>query len=257
MPTQNIDLANVTSISYNGSPVTEMVLNGTSIYPVNVATGTDVSSSFVSFGEFIVTDGLGDTDSPYSVSEIQVDHSGSARLYIAHKSTAAPTYFSDAPIAAIQILDSAGTNVLHNYYFGANTNQGWSTTTSRHIEGTTGLSSTPTAAGAYIYSAITTNVNASSFGLATTTASSGTGAIDGIASPTGPMTLGNATTAQASATYYIYNETSSPTGLNDAVYMRSPVISWTSGMRVRVAYIIGNHATNQQEVDDTLFMGIA
>ena len=33
MPTQTIDFANVTSVSYDGATVTDMALNGTSFYP--------------------------------------------------------------------------------------------------------------------------------------------------------------------------------------------------------------------------------
>ena len=216
----------------------------------------DISSAFVSFGEFIVTDDAQNTTSAYSVSELQVDHTGSARLYIAHKTTTVTTYYSDAPIAAIQILDNAGTTVLYQYYFGGNTNQGWDTTPDAYAAGATGISINPTSAAAYSYSAIGTNSYADAFGLATTTASQRTGAFDGIASPSGPMTLGEDTTAQALDTHYVYRE-SSGSVLNQATYMRSPIISWTTGMKVRVAYIIGNTSLSPQEVDDTFFMGIA
>ena len=217
----------------------------------------DISSAFVNFGEFIVADNAADTASPYSVSELQVDHTGSARLYIAHKVTSNTTFYSDAPIAAIQILDNAGTTVLYQYYFGVSPhNQGWATTPDGYAAGTNGINKTPTQIAAYGYSAISTNSTGDTFGLATSTASGGTGAVDGIASPSGPMTLGNATTAQASSTFYVYREASGSV-LNEATYMRSPTISWTNGMKVRVAYIIGNSSSNAQDVNDTFFMGIA
>ena len=216
----------------------------------------DISSAFVNFGEFTVTDNASDTTSPYSVSELQVDHTGSARLYIAHKATAVTTFYSDAPIAAIQILDNAGTTVLYQYYFGGNTNQGWAATFDAYGAGTNGINKTPTQMAAYSYGAIYTNSAVDTFGLASSTASSGTGAVDGIAAPSGPMTLGNATTAQSTNAYYVYRETTGST-LNEATFMRSPIIYWTNGMKVRVAYIIGNAPFNAQEVDDTFFMGIA
>jgi len=253
MPTQTIDLATIDTVTYDGNPISSIVLDGTEIYPV--VTGEDVTSSFRNIGEYLVTDGASDTNANYSVSEVQVDATGSKRLYIGHKSTATTTYYSDAPIAAVQILNSSGTTVLHNYWFGGNQNQGWASTTSGVSAGTTGLSMSPTAASGYSYSSITANSTTDSFGLATSTGSSSTGATDGIANPSGPMTVGNVTIPQYSNTYYAYREASGST-LNYAVFMRSPAINWTKGMKVRVAYIIGNHPSTRQEVDDTLFIGI-
>jgi len=258
MPTQSIDMANVTAASFNGSTVEQINLNGTGIWPPPV--GVDVSTAFVNIGEFRVDDGAyTDTTSNYSVSEIQVAASGSKRLYVAHKSTAPTTWGGDAPIACIQVLNSAGTSVLHQYYFGNSGNpMGWTTTPDGYSAGSTGVSITPASASSYSYSNITDNASPDTFGLATSTGSSLTGAADGIASPTGPMLLGNATIPQSGGTYYAYREASG-SGSNEACFMRGPVISWTSGMRVRIAYIIGNAIadTHKQEVDDTLFIGIS
>jgi hypothetical protein len=253
--TESFNGSQTVSVDVGDLGMLQSIGNAITVNLVYIA-GTDISSSFMSFGEYLVTDNAGDTSSSYSVSEIQVSHDGDARLYIAHKTTASTTWKSDAPIAAIQILDSDGTTVLHQYYFGGETNQGWETTPDGYAAGATGISTTPTEAASLSYSSITANATADTFGIAGQTGSATTGAANGIASPTGPMVLGEATTAQVPFTFFVYREASGSV-LDQATYMRSPVISWTNGSRVRVAYIIGNDSSIPQETDDTLFMGIA
>jgi hypothetical protein len=225
-------------------------------------TNVDVSTEFVSFGEYLNTSASNNFDenttAHYSVSEIQVSHSGSGRLYIGHKTTSTQVYMSDAPIAAIQVLDNAGTSVLHNFYFGVN-DQGWKTTLVSHTQTPNNgiLDTTPTVArDSYSFGDISTVPLTDRFCIASGTPSAQTGAANGISLPSGPMTLGEATIMQFIPTNYVYRETSS-TADSYASFMRSPIISWSAGMKVRVAYIIGNSPTSPPQVNDSLFMGIA
>jgi len=251
-----------TGISIGSTTISSVYVGADKVWgAVSGITGTnvDVSTEFVSFGEFLVTDPSSNTNKNYSVSEIQVSHSGSGRLYIGHKITTDPVYVSDAPIGAIQVLDNAGTSVLHNFYFGVN-DQGWETTHQAFIQTPNNgiLNTTPTyARNNYYFAEISSSVAATDrFNLASITGSSKTGAKDGIVFPGGPMVLGNATTAQLISSNYLYRESSSSTD-SHASFMRSPIISWSAGMKVRVAYIIGNSPTSPPQVNDSLFMGIA
>ena len=73
------------------------------------------------------------------------------------------------------------------------------------------------------------------------------------------MTAGTAVIAQSGVKYYAYNETSGA-GLYSQTFMRSPsYASWSSGMIVRIAYIIGNRSAtgaSRQNPADTLHLGI-
>lgn len=224
-------------------------------------TGEDIRSAFWPISEFQNNDGASDTSSNYSVSEVQQDYSGTGSLYLIHKATGATTFYNDVPIACIQILNSSGTGIVEQWWFGDfGDGKGWTTHTVEYNFGAigTGINITPAAASTYSY--VTSVVNGSTadrFCLASTTGSSATGAVDGIAEPTGPMPLGEKTVAQSLNTYYMYRETSGAV-VPYCALCRSPSRTWTGGERIRIAYIIGNVATtNYYTPTDTLFVGIA
>lgn len=219
--------------------------------------GIDVTTAFVAIDEFINNDNINNTSANFSVSELQVSYSGTAPLILAHKTTSATTYYSDTPVACIQILDATGSTVLYNWWFGSSAdNQGFTTTTTQVSAGTTGISVSPATADGYTYSTIVVGTTANKFNLATSTASAYTGTADGIANPgSTPMTLGEKTTSQSLGTYYIYRETSGAL-LNYATFAKSPSITWSAGWRVRIAYNVGNYSVYPQDSGDVLFIGI-
>jgi len=261
MPIQAIDLNTTTGVTFNGTNVTEVNLNGTTIWPY-VATGINVTTAFVPFSGFNVTDGFNNTSANFSVSEIQANASGSVRIYIGHKITTNPTYRNDTPIAAIQVLDSAGTTVLQNWNFSTGSTAGtlgW-TTISRNVASTSSqgnLSESPAQAAALTYNGIVYGADVSKFTHASSTPSPVGGAADGIGLSSSPLTLGNGTEPQSANTWYMYREASSSIA-NSVTFMRSPVITITGGSKVRIAYIMGNDPTPaaMQDVNDTLFLGI-
>lgn len=70
-----------------------------------------------------------DYNGPYDVAEVQQGNfSGSGRVYLAHKATSPTTFYSDAPIAAVQILSSGG-SVLQTWAFNTSTGGSGSTWT--------------------------------------------------------------------------------------------------------------------------------
>ncbi len=231
-----------------------------------VALGEDLTAAFFPISEFTVNDGSGATQSAYSVGEVRQSFAGTGRLYLLHKASAGTVpqsnFYLDAPVAAVQVLNSSGTTVKHTWWFGNRLdNQGWETSRVEYIWGSTGTgltsSTTPTfVAQTPTYYSLGASATADRFNLATATGSGGTGALDGIPSPTGPMTVGEATMAQSSSeTYYMYREMSGGS-INFVVPSRSPSITWASGDLIRVAYIIGNRSATAYDADDTFFVGI-
>lgn len=224
--------------------------------------GEDLSAAFFSVAEFQNNDFENDTSSNYSVSEVQSSYSGTGRLYLIHKATGATTYYNDAPIACIQVLNASGTTVNEQWWFGAQGNgQGWTTHTLEYNFGAigTGINITPTqAADNYNYTTSVVNgAIADRFTLASSTSSSITGAVDGIAEPSGPLALGEKSVAQSLNTYYMFRETSGAQ-IPFCTLCRSPSRTWTGGERIRIAYIIGNVNTpSYYTPEDTFFFGIA
>lgn len=239
----------------------EVIFTSPSLSIVDAAapTGEDLRTSFYSVAEFQNNDSQDDTTSNYSVSEVQQDYTGTGRLYLIHKCTQVTSFYNDVPIACIQVLNSTGTSVNEQWWFGVSDDgQGWTTHTLEYDFGAigAGVNITPDQA-ATNYSYVTNVVNGSTadrFSLASGTGSADTGAVDGIAEPTGPMTLGEKTVPQSPATYYMYRETSGAV-VPQCTLCRSPSRSWSGGERIRIAYIIGN-ATGYTPTD-TLFFGIS
>lgn len=226
-------------------------------------TGEDITSTFYSIAEFVNNDGAADTTTNYSVSEVQQDFSGIGRLYLIHKAAGSgeSSFYYDAPVACIQVLNSSGTVVNQQWWFGLSGNPaGWETHTLEYNFGAlgTGVNITPAqAASNYAYQTIVNGASADRFNLATSTGSSGTGAVDGIFQPSAPMTLGEQTTPQGSNTYYMYREMSGGQN-NFCALCRSPSRTWAGGEIIRIAYIIGNRpSATAYQADDTFFVGIA
>lgn len=225
--------------------------------------GENINAAFYSIAEFFNNDGQNNTTSNYSVSEVQSSYSGTGRLYLIHKASGSgqSSFYYDHPVACIQVLNPAGSVVNQQWWFGLSGNPvGWETHTQEYNIGNVdeGLTITPSQAGSnYAYVPIVNGAVADRFSLATSTTSSATGAADGIAEPTGPMTLGEKTVAQGFNTFYIYRETTGGQ-LNFSVLCRSPARTWSSGERIRIAYIIGNrNIVGAYRADDTFFVGIA
>lgn len=225
--------------------------------------GVDIRTAFYSIAEFVNNDGAADTTTNYSVSEVQQDYSGTGRLYLIHKAAGSgqSSFYYDAPVACIQVLNSTGTVVNQQWYFGVSGNPaGWETHTQEYNLGAlgAGVNIAPSqAASNYAYSSIVNGSTADRFNLASSTGSSGTGATGGIPAPTGPMTLGEQTMPQSSPTFYMYREMSGGTN-NFCALCRSPSRTWSGGERIRIAYIIGNRTgVSSYIANDTFFVGIA
>jgi len=225
--------------------------------------GEDLYNAFYSVAEFQNNDSMNETTSNYSVSEVQQNYSGTGRLYLIHKATGATSYYNDAPIACIQVLNESGTSINQQWWFGSATNigQGWTTHTSQHNLGSvgSGVSITPSQAESnYLFiNAVALGNTANRFTIAHSTSSSDTGAAGGISQPSSPMTLGEKTMSQGTTyDYYMYRETSGAT-VPFCSLCCSPSRTWTSGEIIRIAYIIGNvGTTNYYTPDDTFFLGI-
>lgn len=229
---------------------------------IDESQGFDLSAAFYPISQYVNSDGLQNTTKNYSVSEVQSGYSGTGSLYLIHKATGSTTFYNDAPVACIQILDSSGSTVTQQWWFGASGNgQGWTTSIIEVLIGGVGAGITITpsqASTSYTYTTSVVNgAIADRFCLATTVTSAQTGAADGIAQPTGPMTLGEQAVPQAIDTYYMFRETSGAQ-VGYSCLCRSPSRTWTAGERIRIAYIIGNVSTaNYYNAADTFFVGIA
>lgn len=222
--------------------------------------GEDLYNSFYSIGEYRNVSGQNNTTDPFSVSEVRQGYTGSGRLYLIHKVTGATTYYNDAPIACIQVLDSSGAYVLTQWWFGTTLSPGWQTHTGAYNFGDrgAGVNITPyQAAINYTYAAVMMGSTTDKFNLATSTGSSRTGAMDGIAEPSGPMPVGRETVPQSSGKYYMYRETSG-SSYPYCSLCRSPLRDWFAGEIIRIAYIIGNYNAGATYYDatDTFFLGI-
>lgn len=227
--------------------------------------GIDITSAFFEFSNRAIASntymgGSADYNGPYDVAEVQQgSFSGSGRIYLAHKVTSPTTYYSDAPIAAVQLLSSSG-SVLQTWAFNTSTGGSGSTWSSLNQQLspylTTGLPVAPTNMTSYSFTGMTTSSSTGRFSWATSTGSSFTGAADGIATPTGAMPVGNGTIAQSAGTYFMYRETSGST-LNSTVVCRSPLYTFSGGERIRIAHALTSNSANSQNPDESLWVGVA
>jgi len=202
-----------------------------------------------------------DYNGPYDVSEVQQGYAGSVRIYLAHKVTAATTYYNDTPVAAVAWLNS-GNTLQHAWIFHSNTGGSGSTWQTRNgqVGGTSALMSsiiTPQTAAGYTYQAMTSSANTGRWSFASGTGSSYTGAAGGINSSTTSFPVGDAQIAQVGASYYAYRECSGATRWA-SVFMRSPSFTIASGDKLRVVHALTGPTSQSGSIDpdDSLWIGV-
>lgn len=229
--------------------------------------GIDITTSFYEISNRFIDSraymgSTADYNGPYDVGEVQTNFTGSGRVYIGLKVTSSPnTFYSDVPIAGVQVLNSSGDSIIQSWIFytsSGGTGSGWQTINSE-ISGssTQGFPVTPATASGYSYQNITTSASRTRFAWATSTSSSDTGAADGISSSynTTIAPVGDAQISQSSSTYYAYRETSS-SALYSGCVMRSPSITFSGGEKIRVIHALTGSATNPMDPDDTLYVAV-
>ena len=223
-----------------------------------VSSGTDIESLFYEISNrYVNPPSTADYTGNYDVGEVQVNSSGSKKLYLALKQTTSTTYFNDICIAAVQVLNSS--NVVQQTWNFSSSGQSWQTTTSQ-IAGSSNLLSsyiTPTQAAAYTYSNINYSTGLNIIGLTSGTASNSTGCADGISSTNTNYPVGDNQVAQSSNTFYIYRETSSSTRYSNAI-ARSPSYTFSAGDKIRVVHniCIPSSMNSSINVDDSIWVGI-
>ena len=234
--------------------------------------GTDITTSFYEISNRFLDSQVYmgttvDYNGPYDVGEVQTNFSGSGRVYIGHKITSSTPYYSDVPIAGVQII--SGTTLVASWIFNTSTGgsgSGWQTYTTQ-ISGTStqGFPVTPATASGYTYYNISTSATAGRFCWATGTGSSNTGAADGIgntyklSADGGSNTLapvGDAQISQTASTYYAFHETSSPGAVYGSAVMRSPTYTFSGGEKIRVIHAVTGYSLSQMDPDDTLYVAV-
>ena len=243
----------------------------TGVAPPPAPSGEDITTSFYEISNrFIASNtymgGNSDYTGPYDVGEVQTDFSGTGRVYIGVKVTAATTFYNDIPIAGVQVI--SGSTLVASWIFNTSSGgsgSGWQTATSQ-ISGssTQGFPVSPASASGYSYVNISTSTSTSRFTWASATSSSSTGAANGIAntyklSADGGSntlaTVGNAQISQSSVTYYAYRETSGSTRYSGTL-MRSPTYTFSGGEYIRVIHAVTGLSSNQMDADDSLYVAV-
>ena len=261
----------------NGSLIgeCEIVLNKSAIYdfmsiksrPVDITTSFyEISNRFINSQAYMGS--TSDYNGPYDVGEVRTDFSGTGRVYIGHKATSSPTFYSDVPIAGVQIINPDGTSLLASWIFNTSTGgsgSGWQTyTVSLGGSSTQGFPVTPATASGYTYVNLSTTINANRFSWAPSTGSANTGAADGIgntyklSADGGSNTIasvGDAQIPQTSNTYYAFRETSGSTLYSGAV-MRSPTYSFSGGELIRVIHAVTGYSLNPMNPNDSLYVAV-
>ena len=223
-----------------------------------VSSGTDIESLFYEISNrYINPPSTADYTGNYDVGEVQVNSSGSKKLYLALKQTTGTTYYNDICIAAVQVLNSS--NVVQQTWNFSGGAQSWQTTTSQIYGSSSLLSSyiTPTQAAAYTYANINYANSINIIGLASSTGSNSTGCADGISSTNTNYPVGDGTVAQSSSTNYIYREVSSSTRYSNAI-ARSPSYTFSAGDKIRVVHNICIPSSQNSSINiaDSIWVGI-
>ena len=236
--------------------------------------GIDITSSFYEISNRFIASNTymgnnSDYNGPYDVGEVRTDFSGTGRVYIGVKVTSQPnTFYSDIPIAGVQILNSAGTSLLASWIFNTSTGGSGSTwqTFNASITGssTQGFPVTPATASGYSYTNIASGNLNTRFNWTSSTGSVNTGAADGIGNTYkltadgGSNTIasvGDAQIPQTSNTYYAFRETSGSTLYSGAV-MRSPTYSFSGGEIIRVIHAVTGYSVEPMDPDDSLYVAV-
>lgn len=214
-----------------------------------------------------------DYDGNYDVTEVSIPStfSGSARIFLGIKiSVASPgnTFLNDVPIAAIQILNSAGTSLLESFVWN-NDSEGWQNlSTLQEISGSSTVGfpeSLATSASRAFNTSVNSTVNAGRFGIASSTTSSNTGAAGGISTAykttanggSGTiLPLGQATVAQVASNNYLYREASGSTRYSGVV-CRSPAYTFSGSEKIRICHALTGYSVYRMNADDTIYLGVA
>jgi len=230
--------------------------------------GTDITTNWYEISNRFIDSGAymgnsSDYNGSYDVGEVQTDFTGSGRIYIGIKVTAATTYYNDISIAGIQVLNSSKNSIIAQYIFytsSGGSGTSWTTATTQESGSSTqGIVGTPTSWSSKSYYSISTSTGTNRFSWASSTGSSYTGTADGISSTyTGTIaSLGDAQIAQAAGTWYAYRETSGATRWSTAV-MRSPTLSFGSGgYWIRVIHALaGRGGSYAMDPTDSLYISV-
>lgn len=238
---------------------------------VELPSGEDISSSFYEISNRFIASNTymgnnNDYTGPYDVGEVQTDFSGTGRVYIGVKVTAATTYYNDIPIAGVQVI--SGSTLVASWIFNTNnggSGSGWQTSTSQRTGSSTqGFPVTPATASGYSYVNISTSTNIGRFSWASATGSSSTGAANGIAntyklSADGGSntlaTVGDGQISQSSPTYYAFRETSGSTRYSGTV-MRSPTHTFSGGEYIRVIHALTGYSASSMNANDSLYVAV-
>ena len=213
-----------------------------------------------------------DYDGNYDVSEVSIPStfSGSARIYLGVKVSieSGSTFYADVPVAAIQILNSAGTSLLESFVF-SDDNQSWEnlgTLTEISGSSTVGFPESLATSAARTYGGtLDTNINEDKFSIASSTGSSNTGAAGGISTiykttadggSDTILPLGASQVAQVGSNYYLYRETSGSARYSGVV-CRSPAYTFSGSEKIRICHAMTGYSQARMNTDDTLYLGVA
>jgi len=216
--------------------------------------------------------GSSDYTGNYDVSEVSIPStfSGSARIYLGVKISIASgsTFYNDVPIAAIQILNSAGTSLLESFVF-SDDNQSWENLgTLTEISGSSTIGfpeSLATSAARTFGGTLDTTIDKAKFSFASSTGSSNTGAEGGISTAykttadggSGTiLPLGVEQVAQVAANNYLYREASSSTRYSGVV-CRSPAYTFSGSEKIRICHAMTGYSGARMNLADTLYLGVA
>ena len=198
-----------------------------------------------------------DYNGHYDVSDTIVGHTGSYRIYLGVKVTAPTfTYYNDISIAAIQIVNYAGTTVKKFWNAAYTSGLEWQTYTSEtSAQSTKGFPVSPLTASGYSYSTITGTPGVGKFSYTSSTGSSYTGTRGGIENTTNVIRPGVAQVAQVDNKNYFFRETSGSTRYTGAI-MRSPSFNFTAGDRIRIVHLVAGYSQYRMDENDSLYIGL-
>ena len=266
--------SNVAKIQIRRGSITGDILIETgnlTIADADAPIGTDISSSFYEISNRFIASNTymgnnNDYNGPYDVGQVQTDFSGSGRVYIGVKVTAATTYYNDIPIAGVQII--SGSTLVASWIFNTSSGgsgSGWQTHTSQIIGSSTHeFPVSPSTAAGYTYSSMSSSSGTGKFSFTSSTGSSATGAADGIGNTykltadggsNTLATVGDAQISQTSLTYYAYRETSGSTRYSGTV-MRSPAYTFSGGEYIRVIHAVTGPSSVAMDPDDSVYVAV-
>ena len=227
--------------------------------PAPTGAGEDITTSFYEISNRFISSPSSDYTGAYDVGEVQCNFTGTGRVYIGVKVTAATTYYNDVPIAGVQILQGSTLKQSWIFYSTSGGNGNSWTTTANQISGSSsyGFPVTPLQASNYYFMSMSTSRGTGRFSWTTSTGSRYTGAADGISSSytNQAAPVGNGQISQSYNTYYAYRETSGSTRYSGAI-MRSPEYNFQGGEIIRVIHAVTGYSGTPMSAFDTLYVGV-